>query len=77
MREGVPVKARRLLCEDRVIVRLAVGTMIEAQVRGDSGHTYEVVHGQGRWRCDCEARGRCSHIQALMLIAAVPAEAQR
>ena len=76
-RENVAAKARRLLTEGRVMVTFAVGNLIEADVRGDSGHVYHVIHSPGKWSCPCEARGRCSHVQAVMLIAAVPVEARR
>ena len=76
-RETAAVKARRLLTEGRVIVRFAVGGLVEADVRGDSGSVYRVIHSPDKWSCPCEARGRCSHVAAVMLIAAVPVEAPR
>ena len=76
-RENAAAKARRLLGEGRVMVQFAVGGLIEADVRGDSGHVYHVLHSPGKWSCPCEARGRCSHVRAVMLVAAVPVEVRR
>jgi hypothetical protein len=40
MRESAAMKARRLLVEGRVTVRFSVGSLIEADVRGESGQVY-------------------------------------
>ena len=77
MRENAAAKGRRLLVEGRVMVHFAVGGLVEADVRGDSGSVYRVIHSPGKWSCPCEARGRCSHVAAVMLISAVPVEARR
>jgi uncharacterized Zn finger protein len=77
MRETAAMKARRLLVEGRVTVRFSVGSLIEADVRGDSGQVYRVIHSPGKWSCPCAARGRCSHVDAVMAIAAVPVETPR
>jgi uncharacterized Zn finger protein len=62
------VKARRLLAEGRVIVTRVDGRDVSAIVRGDSAEFYSVSHRSGSWACDCAALGRCSHVQALMLV---------
>ena len=67
-RENFTAKARRLLAEGRVIVTHVDGRNVSALVRGDSAELYRVTHSSGTWSCDCAALGRCSHVQALMLI---------
>ena len=63
----VRAKAERLLAEGRVRVDLASGSTAHVSVRGDSA-TYVVVRGRGGWRCTCPAWGRCSHLEAAMLV---------
>jgi uncharacterized Zn finger protein len=69
-RENAFVKARRLLGEGRLVVHHVVhdDSVIQATCRGDSGEIYSVGHEPGRWYCDCPSLGRCSHVQALMLV---------
>ena len=67
MRENYYVKAQRLLGEGRLTVRRVDGQTISASCRGDSGELYNVGH-DGSWYCTCEAKGRCSHMQAAMLV---------
>ena len=67
-REAVAVKARRLLAEGRVTIVHADEGGVAALVRGDTAMTYRVTHAGGKWRCDCAARARCSHVQAIMLV---------
>jgi uncharacterized Zn finger protein len=67
-RENAMAKARRLLAEGRLIVTAVDGRNIDAVVRGDSAELYSVTHRSGSWACDCAALGRCSHVQALMLV---------
>jgi len=67
-RENFTAKARRLLAEGRVIVTHVDGRDVRAVVRGDSAEIYSVTHHAGTWACDCAALGRCSHVQALMLV---------
>ena len=55
----VEEKAERLLLERRVTV-----TVTEAKVKGDHGE-YTVVLHNGLWRCNCPARKKCSHIEAV------------
>ena len=77
-REDAATKARRLLAEGRVTIVHADEGGVAALIRGDSAMTYRVTHAGGEWRCDCAARTRCSHIQALMLVTLpVGSEVQR
>jgi len=70
-RENAQAKSRRLLIEGRVVITEARGRSVRAEVRGDSGETYEVAHElDGRWLCACIARGNCSHVQAVQLVTA-------
>ncbi len=71
MRENAALKARRLLSEGRLEVRKVQAQEIRAYVRGDSAEVYEVGWDPGGWSCSCEALGRCSHIQVLMLVTLV------
>jgi hypothetical protein len=68
MRENAATKARRLLAEGRLIVTRVDGRDVSAIVRGDSAGIYSVTHRSGSWACDCPTLGRCSHVQALMLV---------
>ena len=70
MRENYYLKAKRLLGEGRLTVRRVEGSTVSASCRGDSGEVYDVGHdpSQGTWYCTCEAKGRCSHMQATMLV---------
>jgi uncharacterized Zn finger protein len=68
VRENAMTKARRLLGEGRVIVTAINGRNVDAVVRGDSAELYSVTHRSGSWACDCAALGRCSHVQALILV---------
>lgn len=76
-RETVDEKARRLLTEGRLIVRLAGGPngLIVAECRGDSGDVYQLGWdpAKSEWRCTCpEVRGGCSHLKALQLVCVKP-----
>lgn len=68
VRENAMVKARRLLGEGRVTIVHADEGGVAALIRGDTAMTYRVTHADGEWRCDCPARTRCSHVQAIMLV---------
>jgi uncharacterized Zn finger protein len=70
-REDAATKARRYFGEGRVDVRHRIGAELRAYIRGDSGEVYQAGHVRGSWFCDCPAYGRCSHLQALMLITTV------
>jgi hypothetical protein len=56
---SIKEKAERLLISGAVIIPAAI-----ASVKGDHG-TYAVVFREGRWKCNCPARKRCSHIEAV------------
>ena len=67
-REDAFTKARRLLAEGRLTVRVVGGSHIAAVCRGDSAKVYTLGFDQGRWYCSCPAVGqpvRCSHSLAL------------
>lgn len=69
MRENAAAKARRYICEGRLIVRRVDGPHVVAYCRGDGVmHRIEVRDDHGT--CTCSARGRCSHLLALGLVTA-------
>ena len=74
MAESADVKARRLLSEARLVVRVVGDTsragLIVAECRGDSGEIYTLGYDPRKqeWRCSCPAHGRCSHLIALQLV---------
>jgi uncharacterized Zn finger protein len=70
-RENRATKARRLLCEGRVVVDRVQGRFVRAYVRGDSGSFYTVTHDAGHWYCECVNHSACSHIEALRLVVAI------
>jgi hypothetical protein len=72
VRENYLAKARRLLGEGRLTVEAVGVREVRASCRGDSGEVYSVRYAPGGWSCDCEALGRCSHLQALMLVTVRP-----
>ncbi|MGZ5296847.1 MAG: hypothetical protein ACXWYT_08030 [Actinomycetota bacterium] len=72
MRENAATKARRLLTEGRLTVRTVTENVIEASVHGDSALVYITRWDRGGWTCTCDARSRCSHVQALMLVVLEP-----
>jgi hypothetical protein len=72
IRENAATKARRLLAEGRLMIEAASSSepFLAAVVRGDSGRLYRCgfeLDADG-WFCSCDAKGRCSHVQALMLV---------
>lgn len=69
-RENAATKSRRLLVEGRVCIRRVDGRGVLASVRGDSGAIRTVLYEHG-WTCDCEYRGRCSHILAVASVVVV------
>ena len=71
-REDVATKARRLLAEGRLTIRVLSEHLIEAAVRGDSALVYTTRWDRGGWTCTCDARSRCSHIRALQLVVLEP-----
>jgi uncharacterized Zn finger protein len=72
MRENAFDKARPLLAEGRLTVRVVGGSHISAVCRGDSAKVYSLGFDQGRWFCSCPAVGRCAHATALMLVTLEP-----
>jgi uncharacterized Zn finger protein len=76
MREDYASKARRYLTEGRLTVRRADPHAITATCRGDSAEVYRVGCAHGEWFCTCPAKGRCSHMQALMLVSVRTTEGQ-
>jgi uncharacterized Zn finger protein len=68
VRENAAAKGRRLLTEGRLIVEEVSNDLVSATCRGDSGAIYHVGHDENSWTCTCEAKGRCSHLVALMLV---------
>jgi uncharacterized Zn finger protein len=73
MTETAAVKARRLLPEGRLMVKIVDpdGQFVWAQCRGDSGEVYDLGYDPkaNQWRCTCaELKGNCSHLQALKLV---------
>jgi uncharacterized Zn finger protein len=72
MREDFRSKAERYLVAGRLEVRRVDARRIEATCRGDSGEHYELGYERDDWYCACPARGRCCHMQALMLVTIRP-----
>ena len=72
MREDAASKARRLLAEGRVTMRVITTDEIVAEVRGDSARTHSTGWDPGGWYCDCDARSRCSHVRAVQLVVLEP-----
>ncbi len=72
-RENVKDKGRRLLVSGRLRVVRVDGDLVIASCRGDSGHFYDLGFDprKRQWRCTCEARTACSHLQALWSVVAV------
>jgi hypothetical protein len=68
-REDAASKARRYVCEGRLIIRLVSAEEIRAQARGD-GALYELGFMAGRgWWCTCPAvTDQCSHLRGLRLV---------
>lgn len=65
--ENVTAKAHRLLTAGCVTVVGRVGQQITVTVLGDHGR-YEVRRRRGGWSCGCACYGRCSHLEAALLI---------
>ena len=68
-RETVAEKAKRYLCEGRLIVVGVDDDWVRATCRG-SGEVYELGHAPGRgWWCSCPAKtARCAHLVALQSV---------
>lgn len=66
-RENIATKGRRYLIEGRLTIRYVGVNRIAAHCRGT-----EETHTLGfdeDWACSCPAKGRCSHLVALQLVA--------
>jgi hypothetical protein len=63
-------KALRLLTQGRLRVTRVDGELIVAKVKGESGKTYDLGFDprNRQWRCTCEARTDCSHLNALWAV---------
>ncbi len=68
-RENVETKARRYLCEGRLVVTHVLGDNVTAACLGDTGR-YDLGYQPGRgWWCTCPVRtDHCSHLAALWLV---------
>jgi uncharacterized Zn finger protein len=67
-RETVEGKARRYLCEGRLVVLGVDGNSVTATCRGQ-GEIYQLGHDLERgWWCTCAARRTCAHLIALMSV---------
>lgn len=68
-REAVAAKARRYLCEGRLVIAYVSGDHVSAHCRGD-GAMYRVGHNPASgWYCTCPAKtDRCCHLEALRLV---------
>lgn len=64
-RENALAKGERYLLSGRLTIRLVTPERIEADVKGDSGHTHRVIFDDGLWACSCPAKQRCAHLIAL------------
>lgn len=74
-RENAITKSLRLLVDGRVAISYVGPNGVKAGVRGDSGHIRNVVFDRrsDQWSCGCSARGRCSHIMAVLTVVVLPA----
>jgi hypothetical protein len=72
MRESASAKGERYLREARLIVEYVDDAVIRATCRG-GGAVYFLGHERGRWHCTCPAKGRCAHLNALMVVTRRPA----
>ena len=77
MREDAATKARRLLGEGRLTLRVLEEDEIVATVRGDSARIHTVHWDSDGWSDDCDAVGKCSHIRALQLVVLEPIRGPR
>jgi uncharacterized Zn finger protein len=73
MKENAAAKGQRYLCEARLIVEHVDGSSVQAICRGN-GDVYHLGYQGGRWSCTCPARGRCAHLNTLMLVTRRPAK---
>jgi hypothetical protein len=67
-RESAEQKGRRYAAEGRLVILQVDARSIRARCRG-AGRIYSPGWTEaGGWHCSCEARTRCSHVRALMLV---------
>lgn len=68
-------KALRLLTSGRLTVLRKDGDLVVAECKGESGSVYSLGYDprNHEWRCQCDARGECSHLVALKVVAVVGA----
>jgi hypothetical protein len=72
MREDARTKGSRYITEGRLFIRYAGPEGVRASCRG-GGTMYSLGWDRKQgWWCSCEARSRCAHIHALMLVALAP-----
>lgn len=70
-RENASAKARRYLCEGRVVLHRVDRIRVVASVRGD-GTIHRVAYSRRAWTCTCPARtAACAHLLAVRLVVAV------
>jgi len=69
VRESAEQKGRRYILEGRLVIRHVDGGIIRAECRG-GGAVWNLGRSAAGWWCSCPARGRCSHLHALMLVTA-------
>jgi uncharacterized Zn finger protein len=71
VRENAAAKARRYLCEGRVVLSRVDPLRVVAACRGD-GTVYQIAYAQHVWSCTCPARtDQCAHLLAVRLVVAV------
>lgn len=70
-REGAESKGRRYLLEGRLRILSVHHGRVIASCRG-SDREYHCGWVKGRWWCECEAKGRCSHLVALQMVVTAP-----
>jgi uncharacterized Zn finger protein len=68
VRENAQRKGERYVAQGRLIVDHVSPEAVRATVRGAGAiHRVTWTPGEG-WACSCEARTRCSHLVAVMLV---------
>jgi hypothetical protein len=66
-RENARQKGARLLAEHRLTISRADPDRVEAECRS-TGAVYRLGWADGVWSCSCSAKGRCSHLWALLSV---------
>jgi hypothetical protein len=77
-RENAREKGRRYVIEGRLILHHIdeESGIAKASCRGD-GAVYSCGRDHGGWFCCCQARGPCSHLEALRLVVALEPRERR